>query len=157
MGERNKKKIIKCYRCQVNLRSKFGVENRTRKKEDLVDRAAEIKNAEGSCSTHSGFLGGCNIKIMVSSSRKWRALMVTRTPLPIFFCFAVLLGVISRNCWWLYFRNYPFTPLIIFVLVKSNPCFGHPPCLGTQVKTYVSWSPWYLLYEICILSSNFKW
>lgn len=62
MGEKNKKKIRKCYRCQISLRSKFGVENRTRKEEDLVDRAAEIKHAEGSCSTHSDILGVATLK-----------------------------------------------------------------------------------------------
>jgi len=33
------------------------VEERTRKEEDLLDRAAEIKFAGGSCSTHSCILG----------------------------------------------------------------------------------------------------
>lgn len=43
MGEKSKRKIIKYYRCQVSLRSKFWVKNRTRKEDNLVDRAAEIK------------------------------------------------------------------------------------------------------------------
>lgn len=46
----------------MSLRSTFGVENRTRKEVDLVDRAAEIKHAEGSCSTHNGFLGVATLK-----------------------------------------------------------------------------------------------
>lgn len=40
---------------------------------------------------------------------------MTRTHLLTCFCFAVLLGVITRNCWWLYFHKWPFHTRLSFL------------------------------------------
>lgn len=97
-----------------------------------------------------------NIKNIASSSRKWRDIAVTRTQLLICFCFAVLLGVITRNCWWL-LPQMTFSHLLIIFCIGQKQPMSWVPLSGVTSQSIHFVNLCHLPYEICTLSSHFKW